>query len=213
MWPGRILSSMASPLRFARGAQNSVLGPGRLTRAVRLRSAGPAALALVCGCASLGLESGVRAPEVSSAEGRDPTLRIRLPGAGSPGGGAAVRLWVRVENPNAFSLTLSRLAGDLFLGDAEGVGVEFPLGVPLVARGDTVVPLDVTLDLDALPGLAETAFAALGSGELPYRLDATIGVDAGLLGQPTFGPTTLLRGSLRIVRAPAGGQGSPRSNP
>ena len=157
------------------------------------------AVPLVWACASLGLESGIRAPEISTADDRDPTLRLRLPAAGSLAGGATVRLWARVENPNAFSLTLSRLAGDLFLGDAEGIAVEFPLGVPLVARGDTVVPLDVALDFDDLPALANAAFAALGSGTLPYRLDATIGVDAGLLGQPTFGPTTVLEGALRVV--------------
>jgi len=30
-----------------------------------------------------------------------------------------------------------------------------------------------------------------------YRLEGTIGVDAGQLGQPVFGPLTLLRGDIR----------------
>ena len=29
---------------------------------------------------------------------------------------------------------------------------------------------------------------------VPYRLEGTIGVDAGRLGQPVFGPMTLIRG-------------------
>lgn len=151
-------------------------------------------------CASLGPWAVVEAPSVSGVEGRSPELRLAAPSADRPTGGADLRLWSRIENPNAFSLTVSRLAGDLFVGDASGVEVEFPLGVPLVALGDTVVPLDVSFDFDDVPALAETVFAAVTSGELPYRLEGTIGVDAGVLGQPTFGPMTLLEGSLRIRR-------------
>jgi hypothetical protein len=33
-----------------------------------------------------------------------------------------------------------------------------------------------------------------------YRLDGTIGVDAGALGTPTFGPMTLLRGDAQVRR-------------
>jgi hypothetical protein len=36
-----------------------------------------------------------------------------------------------------------------------------------------------------------------GGQSLPYRLEGTIGVDAGRLGQPVFGPMTLLRGETR----------------
>ena len=86
-----------------------------------------------------------------------------------------------------------------FVVDADGgVGVDFPLGVPLVANGDTIVPLDVTLGFDALPLLGRTLIAAALEGTLPYRLDATIGVDAGMLGAPVFGSLTLLSGSLTI---------------
>lgn len=152
------------------------------------------------GCASLSLGTIVQPPTVSSVDGRDAQLALRLPGPGRPAGGASVRLWSEIGNPNDFSLTIARLAGDLFIGDAEGVAVDFPLGVPLVAGGDTIVPLDVSIDFDDLPALAEAAFDALTSGSIPYRLDATIGVDAGVLGEPTFGPSTLLRGSLRVTR-------------
>lgn len=166
----------------------------------RTAVASAALLLAVAGCASLGLGSVIQPPNVASVESQSPELRLRLPGAGRPAGGAAVRLWSRIENPNAFSITISRLTGDLFIGDQEGVAVDFPLGVPLVASGDTIVPLDVSIDFDDLPGLGQAAFAALTSGTLPYRLDATIGVNAGMLGQPVFGPSTLLQGSLRVLR-------------
>jgi hypothetical protein len=35
---------------------------------------------------------------------------------------------------------------------------------------------------------------------LAYHLEGTIGVDAGQLGQPTFGPMTILRGELRGIQ-------------
>jgi hypothetical protein len=157
-----------------------------------------AAAILVAGCASLNLSDAVQAPRVFDVDGRDATLRILPPSTDHPAGGAAVRLWSHVENPNAFSINVTRLAGDLFVGDGGGVGVDFPLGVPLVANGDTIVPLDVTLGFDALPVLGRTLVAAALDGSLPYRLDATIGVDAGMLGAPVFGPLTLLSGSLTI---------------
>ena len=33
---------------------------------------------------------------------------------------------------------------------------------------------------------------------VPYRLEGTIGVDAGRLGQPVFGPMTLIRGETAV---------------
>jgi len=156
--------------------------------------------ALIAGCASLNLGSVIQPPTVSGVEGRSPQIQLRLPALGRTAGGASVRLWSRIANPNGFSVTISRLAGDLFIGNAQGVTVDFPLGVPLVANGDTIVPLDVSLDFDDLPGLGAAALAALTSGTIPYRLDAIIGVDAGMLGRPEFGPTTLLEGALRVIR-------------
>ncbi len=155
---------------------------------------------LAFGCASLNLGTVVQPPIVSGVEGQDPQLQLRLPSLSRPIGGAAVRLWSKIENPNGFSLTISRLAGDLFIGDGEGFKVDFPLGVALVAAGDAIVPLDVSIDFDDVPGLAEAALAALSSGSLLYRLDAIIAVDAGMLGMPEFGPSTLLQGDLRVIR-------------
>jgi len=41
-----------------------------------------------------------------------------------------------------------------------------------------------------------------------YRLDGTIGVDAGKLGQPVFGPMTLVRGDLAAVGTRGSGFGT-----
>ena len=72
----------------------------------------------------------------------------------------------------------------------------FSLGLTLAARGDTVVPIDVSVSFANLPGLADSIRRAINRQPIPYRLDGTIGVDAGRLGQPVFGPMTLLRGDV-----------------
>ena len=118
------------------------------------------------------------------------------PSAGSPIGAAGVRLWAKVTNPNAFSLTLGTLRGTLFLEDSRAADVDFPLGLPLSAGGDSTVPIDLTVSLANIPGLADTIRRAINRQPLAYRLEGTIGVDAGRLGQPTFGPMTLLRGDV-----------------
>src|SRR5205809_1047650 len=46
---------------------------------------------------------------------------------------------------------------------------------------------------------------ALAGEAIPFRLDGTVSIDAGPLGQPSFGPSTWLRGDLDI-------SGQPRSN-
>jgi hypothetical protein len=156
-------------------------------------------LAALPGCATLGgLARLVQAPRFERAPGRDAELRLQGPGRGLAG--ASLRIWARVYNPNAFGLTLSALQGDLFLGGTRTAAVDFPLGLPLVAREEAEVPLDISIGLDDLPGLGRVISSALGGGRIDYRLDGTIGVDAGALGQPTFGPATLLQGDVRVLR-------------
>lgn len=146
-------------------------------------------------CATLGPLQPLR---FSSAEDRPSELRILAPSVDRPLGGAALRLWARIENPNSFGLTLTEVAGDLLVADAQAIAVEFPLGLPLVARQDTLIPLDVSIGFDDLPRLGEIARAALVGERLDYRLDGIFAVDAGGLGEPRFGPFTLLRGELRV---------------
>jgi hypothetical protein len=85
-------------------------------------------VALVLGCASVAAgcatlhERGrvVSAPRFANAPDRDPELRLVAPGGERPSGGAAVRLWLNVSNPNPFEMTLSQLSATLSLEDARG---------------------------------------------------------------------------------------------
>ena len=114
-----------------------------------------------------------------------------------PVGGAGVRLWAKVTNPNAFGLTLGTLRGTLFLEESRSATADFPLGLLLAAGAETVVPIDLSVSFSDLPGLANVIRRAGGREPIAYRLDGRIGVDAGRLGQPTFGPMTLLTGNIR----------------
>lgn len=156
-----------------------------------------AGLAAAAGCATL-QSLGITPLRFSESTAHSSEFRLLGPSAGRPYGGAALRLWTRVENPNGFGLTLTDIAGDLFVEDAESIRVDFPLGLPLTARQDTVVPLDVSIGFDDLPRLGRIAQAAILGGSLDYRLDGRFGIDAGSYGQPRFGPLTIVEGELRV---------------
>ncbi len=67
-------------------------------------------LCLFAACAELNkVASLVQAPRFEQAPDRQAEIRVMGPGAGLPLGGAGVRLWAKVTNPNAFSLTLGTL--------------------------------------------------------------------------------------------------------
>ena len=163
-------------------------------------------LLLTASCAELNqIASMVQAPRVEQAPGQAAEIRVMGPGSGLPLGGAGVRLWAKLTNPNPFSLTLGTLKGTLFLQDSQAADVNFPLGLPLAAGGDTIVPIDLTVSFSNLPDLADSVRRAINRQPIPYRLDGTIGVDAGRLGQPVFGPMTLLRGDVRPPTLSSGG--------
>jgi hypothetical protein len=147
----------------------------------------------------------VQPPRFASVPDRPAELRLLGSGSGLPLGGAGVRLWARVENPNPFGLTVSTLTGSLHLESGRGdwpraATLDLPLGLPLQARQQTEIPIDLTISFADLPGLADVARRALGGSALPYRVDGTIGVDAGSFGRPTYGPFTLLSGDMRVSR-------------
>ena len=149
------------------------------------------------GCAALEQLRGlVQAPRFEEAD-RQAEIRVLGPSMGQPLGGAGVRLWTRVTNPNAFSLTLGTLRGTLHIEGTRAANVDFPLGLPLRASEETVVPIDLSISFSDLPGLADVVRRAANRQPLAYHLEGTIGVDAGQLGQPTFGPMTLVRGEMR----------------
>ena len=82
--------------------------------------------------------------------------------------GAAIRLYTRVRNPNQFGVTLSTLTGDLFLQGSRAAEADFPLGLPLTAGADTVIPLDLRVSFADIPGLADAIRRAVAGQPLGY---------------------------------------------
>src|SRR5574338_854807 len=102
--------------------------------------------ALAAGCAGLSqLKQFVQPPTFEQAPGRRAEIRIVGPRADLPIGGAAVRLWTRVTNPNPFGLTLGTLRGTLYLQEARAADADFPLGLPLRAGEQSEVPIDLSI--------------------------------------------------------------------
>ena len=156
---------------------------------------------LTMGCAGLERLRGlVQAPSFEQDANQPAEIRLLGPSASSPLGGAGVRIYTRVTNPNPFSFTLGTLRGTLHIEDSRAADVDFPLGLPLRAGGEAFVPIDISISFADLPGLANVIRRAVSRQPLAYRLDGTIGVDAGQLGQPVFGPMTLLRGEMRGIQ-------------
>lgn len=153
------------------------------------------ALLVLHGCAgALGnLSALVQPPRFQQVPGRQAEIRILgLDGAG-------VRIWTRVTNPNSFGVRLGTLRGTLFLEDARAADAEFPLGLDLGARADSELPIDITVSFRDLPGLGGVARKVLARQAVPYRLEGTIGVDAGRIGRDMlFGPMTLLSGDAVV---------------
>jgi hypothetical protein len=63
-----------------------------------------------------------------------------------------------------------------------------------------VIPMDINISFSDLPGLADVAARLITRSSVNYRLDGTVTVNAGALGSPRFGPSTLLDGTLSIRR-------------
>ena len=156
-------------------------------------------LALTCyGCATLeGLRALVQAPRFEHAHDRPSEIRLFPAIGGRSAGGATVRIWTHVTNPNPFGFTLSTLQATLLVDDVEAADADFPLGLPLQARQTETIPLDLTVSFANVPRMANVIRAAASGDGLSYRLEGTIGVDAGRFGQPTFGPMPIVSGQLR----------------
>ena len=162
---------------------------------MRLRFAFVAVLALMLpACATLGsLNTLIQPPRFEQVPGRP--AEVRLNGLN----GAGVRIWTRVSNPNSFGIRLGTLKGTLFLDESRAADADFPLGLDLSARGDTELPIDISVSFRDLPGLGGVAQKILARRAVGYRLDGTIGVDAGRIGREMlFGPMTLVRGETTI---------------
>ena len=161
-------------------------------------------LALIVGGAGCGTLSNrsqiVQPPRFEQADNQPAEIRIMPPSTGSPIGGAGVRIWLAVTNPNPFGFTLSTVNATLLLEGSRAAAGDFPLGLPLTAGQRTVVPLDLSISFSDVPGLSGALRQLAVGGTVGYQLDGTVGIDAGRLGTPTFGPMLLTRGELRAVR-------------
>lgn len=153
---------------------------------------------LAAACASLG--TLVQPPTFELASDRETQMRLLGPSTSRPLGGVSLRIWARVDNPNSFGLTLAALAGNIFLENQQAGEVAFPLGLPLLAGADTVIPLDISISFADVPDLAGVAQQILSQNTVAYRLDGTVTVDAPPFGQPSFGPRTWIRGTSRVIR-------------
>lgn len=154
---------------------------------------------VMAACASLGeLARMVQPPRFADAPERGDEIRLLAPSRDRPLGGAALRVWARVSNPNPFGLTLSTLRANLQLEGARAATGDFPLGLPLRAGEDAEVPLDLSLSFADLPRLADAIRGAASGRPLAYSVNGTIGVDAGPLGRPTFGPMHLFGGEVNV---------------
>lgn len=152
----------------------------------------------ISGCATLG--QIVQAPIFELAQDRGSNVRLLGPAIGRPLGGAEIQVWARVHNPNPVGFTLSRLTGTVLLSNQPAADVDLPLGLPLQASQDTVIPLTVSLSFADVPDIADRIRDALSTGVIEYALRGIVAVDAGALGQPTFGPETWLRGDVTVTR-------------
>jgi hypothetical protein len=165
---------------------------------IRTASIVAAATLTLGSCATL--SQIVQPPRFTVAEGRDTQLQLLGPSSTRPLGGATLRIWTRVQNPNSFGLTLAALRGNVYLEDTRASEVDFPFGLPLGAASDTVIPLDINISFSDLPGLVDVAQRIVTRNMVAYRLDGTLTVDAAPFGQPSFGPTTWIQGESRVIR-------------
>jgi hypothetical protein len=166
----------------------------------RAFAGGLAGVLLMPGCGSLvELARIIQPPRFSQADGRRAELRVLLPSAEHRAGGAAIRIWTEIENPNAFGLTVNHVASTLFLEESRAAVADFPLELPLGARSRDVVPLDLTVDFADVAGLRVALDRAIRDRKVGYRLDGTISIDAGPFGARSFGPLTYLTGDLDVI--------------
>ncbi len=156
-----------------------------------------AALLSTTSCAELGQLARVIQPlRFSEVPGQQSTIRLAGPSARQPSGGATLRLWTRISNPNPVGLTLSTLRADVSLDGTHAATGDFPLGLPLAAGGESDVPLDLSIDFADLPGLSDVLRRAIATRQVPYEVDGTFSIEAGGFGRPSFGPLRLFQGRL-----------------
>lgn len=147
-------------------------------------------------CAVVTPERAVRNLEFEFVAEGSGLRRLDLPGIGGGSPSATVRIRTRVSNPNPLALRLTGLEFDLYVNANRAASGSFAGGVDLPARGQTVLDLDVTVGLAEATRLVSDLAAAARGQRTAYRLDGTVSVDAGPLGRPSFGPLTIVTGTV-----------------
>ncbi len=137
----------------------------------------------------------VKPPAFEQAPDRSPEVRMLPPGPQYPAGGATIRFWAHVTNPNSVGLTLRDLQAKLLLDGTRAASGDLPLGVTIEPGADTVVPLDLSVDFAVVPAIGDVMRRAATGQAVNYQLVGTVGIDAGGR-QPTYGPMTLLAGRI-----------------
>src|SRR6185436_18098601 len=123
-------------------------------------------------CATLGpLAQIVKPPRFRQADGQPAEIRLIAPSLRNPTGGAGVRIWLEVTNPNAFGFTLSTVNATLALQGTRAATGDFPLGLPLRPGQSSVVPLDLSINFSEVPNLASSMRRLATGGAIDYQLD------------------------------------------
>jgi hypothetical protein len=156
------------------------------------------AFLLCSACGNFNLQQIVQPPRFQEAPNQPAELRIFGPTTTSPLGGAGIRVWLQVTNPNPWGFRVSTLKTDLSLEGNHAASGEFPLGLPLSAGQQSVVPLDLTISFADVPSLSPTIGRLAVGATAAFQLDGTVGIDAGRFGTPTFGPMMLATGQLHV---------------
>jgi hypothetical protein len=106
-------------------------------------------------CATLQqLSRVVQPPTFEAADDRETEWRSFAPSLAAPLGGAAVRLWTTVTNPNPIGVMLSTVRATLILEGERAAEGDFPLGLPLEPREASTIPLDLRVSFSDVPELA-----------------------------------------------------------
>ncbi|MFN8509147.1 MAG: LEA type 2 family protein [Deinococcaceae bacterium] len=144
---------------------------------------------LLCGCFPR-TAPAIQTPKIEVEETR--LLKLNPPGLGVPAE-AILGFKLRVTNPNAFGMGISRIQGQLYLdGDPSGT-VDIP-GLNIRPTGSSEVDTQIAIALTEA-NLSHLVKVVQGKS-ITYRLDGTVSIDAGTLGKPNLGPYTVFQGTL-----------------
>jgi hypothetical protein len=134
----------------------------------------------------------VRPPRFKLTDDHPSAIHFRMPL--KPSGGADIRLWIKVLNPNPFAITLEKLETRLILAGYRAAYGNVLMDLSIDAGQSSVVSLNLSFssaDLMLNP--------AVVGPTVNYRLNGVVWIDAGKFGRPMFGPIAILSGELPVA--------------